>query len=64
MKKCPCGKIPNKLIIIGSNQKWSLCCGDCCENWFIEFYSDYLNDNDPKLKEIAEKAWNETPRQS
>ena len=63
LKKCPCGDTPTELFINGSDRdKWMLVSGTCCDEWFIDFRSNYLKLDDPELMKLAIIAWNETPR--
>jgi hypothetical protein len=61
LKSCPCGKIPETLVINDENLiLWSLVCGDCCHSWHIEFKSDYATGDELMSKAID--AWNNAPR--
>ena len=63
LKKCPCGKTPNKLgINPGLGFKWAYTMGDCCNHWEVEFRANYFPPDDAKCMENAIKAWNEAPR--
>ena len=56
LKKCPCGKVPDRLLVC-INQKYHRVCGDCCGFWEIEFRDDHYKSN-----EKAIEAWNIAPR--
>lgn len=61
LKPCPCGKTPDRLLINDENpQKWSFVCGDCCNEWHVEFRSNYAVDDD--LMYMAIESWNNIPR--
>ena len=64
LKPCPCGKTPKKLIISDAGQggKWAYVGGDCCEDWEIEFRTDYYALDDPKCERLAIQCWNEAER--
>lgn len=62
LKKCPCGDIPESLLIEeGSSCKYSFTCGMCCNEWSVEFRTTYTNDED-KLMSLAIDAWNSAKR--
>ena len=63
--RCPCGKIPEKLIITETDQspKWRICACDQCGEWMIEFRSGY-SDSEKEIMEKAIKEWNAAPRNS
>ncbi len=62
LKKCPCGQIPKDLLIeTGSSCKYSFACGDCCNEWSVEFRTTYTND-DSELEKLASIAWNSAAR--
>jgi hypothetical protein len=62
-KKCPCGQIPDHLIIVdGECAKWAYVSGSCCNEWKVEFRTQYFAlDSDECLK-LATEAWQEAPR--
>jgi hypothetical protein len=63
LQPCFCGRIPKRLCISeGHSCKYSFASGDCCGEWMIEFRTEYRRDDDPKLLELAAKAWNAAPR--
>ncbi len=62
-KICPCGEIPDDIIIVeGSCSKWAFATGSCCGEWHIEFRTSYEELESVKCKEYATRAWNEAPR--
>ena len=63
LKKCPCGKTPNGLLIEeGSTSRWGYAYGDCCSEWMIEFRSVNNNPMSPESYDMAVKYWNDSPR--
>ena len=63
LKQCPCGETPKTLLVVrGDTCKWAFVTGGCCNEWHIEFRSNYLDIESPELMVRAEKAWNEAPR--
>jgi len=64
LKRCPCGKIPEKLQIYqhGFSSKYAQVYGSCCGFWETEFWLNYLDPNSPEALKQAEKEWNNTPR--
>lgn len=60
LKECPCGETPNRIHIYNEDCKYAHAAGDCCEDWIIEFRSDYANG--VQLEKLAIKAWNDTSR--
>lgn len=62
LKPCPCGQTPTTLQLFGAPpQKYTMAAGDCCNEWIIEFRSQYERD-DAKLQDLAAKAWNAMQR--
>jgi hypothetical protein len=61
LKRCPCGKIPKKLLIIETQEspKWKNCFGNCCAEWGIDFRAAVENKDE---MELAIEAWNNAPR--
>lgn len=64
LKPCPCGKIPEALIIVenGQGAKWAVASGDCCGEWMIEFRTHYNKFGSKECRDLANAAWNEAPR--
>jgi len=64
LKRCPCGSDPVKLCIIDAGQggKYAYATGPCCNEWHVEFRTDYENLESDKCMELAIKAWNSSPR--
>ena len=64
LAKCPCGAAPDKLSIqdAGQGGKWALVSGSCCDEWSIEFRTDYHAPDGETCKTLAEAAWNQAPR--
>ena len=62
---CPCGKTPTAILIDreSNHSKWAFAYGDCCGQWYIQFQAGYLDDDSPELKQAAQIAWNNTPRE-
>ena len=64
LKGCPCGKVPEALVIEGQNrQKWQHVAGTCCGTWEVEFRTSYYPNGSPELMELAIAAWNDAPRE-
>ncbi len=61
LKPCPCGEVPKYLCITGEGTKWATASGNCCNEWNIEFRSEY-NYYGRVLTKLATKAWDSTPR--
>ena len=63
LKPCPCGETPDTLHIVDNGQggKWANASGSCCNEWSIEFRTQYFKDGDALL-ELATERWNEAPR--
>jgi hypothetical protein len=62
---CPCGKTPTALNLYAGHVagKYACASGNCCDEWFVEFRANYMQLAwDGALKDIATKAWNESPR--
>ncbi len=62
LKHCPCGKTPEYLLIDRYGSKWAFVCGNCCNEWHIEFRLQYNNSDSPEGMKLAIEAWNESPR--
>lgn len=64
LKECPCGKTPKELVIYESSStcKYYWVGGDCCNDWHIEFRTDYHDADSPECMELAIRAWNDAPR--
>ena len=62
LAKCPCGQRPTELCINGDREKWSHVSGNCCDEWSVEFRSEWYRNDDPELMELAIKAWNKAQR--
>lgn len=61
---CPCGQIPEDLIIeVAERAKYGLVMGDCCGAWSVEFRNGYQKDPDVTNR-LAATAWNSAPRAS
>lgn len=63
-KKCPCGKIPEQLVITGEHHtpKYATVHGDCCGEWSIEFRNNYLPLDSHGCMKEAKEAWNDAKR--
>jgi hypothetical protein len=60
--KCPCGDNPTDLMInLPQGSKYGTVQGNCCGIWGKEFFAGYPK-SDQHLIQIAEKAWEESPR--
>lgn len=62
--RCPCGKIPESLCITssGSSTKWASVYGSCCDEWMVEFKSNYHDHDSAECIALAISAWNDAPR--
>ena len=65
LKKCPCGKVPERLIITDAGQggKWAYAYGDCCSTWEIEFRTGYYALDSDECMRAAIAFWNDAPRE-
>jgi len=65
LRPCPCGETPEALTLVeGSSCKWAFVSGNCCNEWLIEFRTDYCNldASEPEIEERMIAAWNNAPR--
>lgn len=64
LKPCPCGKIPERLIVHAEHScpKWAWVTGSCCDGWGLEFRNDYAWAGTPEQMEKATEAWNTMER--
>ena len=63
LNKCPCGEIPDELHIIeGNSFKWAWVSGSCCNEWSIEFRTEYNDIGSDKCMESAITVWNGATR--
>lgn len=62
LNKCPCGKIPNFLLISDNGAKWAYVYGDCCAEWHVEFRTLYNPTDSNECMELAIEAWNQATR--
>ncbi len=62
LKSCPCGQTPKKLFISENGSKWAYACGDCCNEWHIEFRTFYKPIDSDECMKLAIEAWNITSR--
>lgn len=59
---CPCGEVPNGLIMECSERaKFGRAAGQCCGSWYVEYFNRFEGDQN-KMLVNAVKAWNESPR--
>jgi hypothetical protein len=61
LNPCPCGKTPTKLCLCDAGQggKWANVSGDCCNEWTLEFRTEYNALDSEKCIELATERWNE-----
>ena len=61
---CPCGVVPTLLYIADTNHggKWAEVYGNCCNEWKIEFRTEYNDIGSEKCMELAKEAWNDAHR--
>lgn len=65
LARCPCGEVPEELILReGESLKYAFAAGGCCDEWHIEFRTNYIPLESPQGKALAETAWNKAPRNS
>lgn len=63
LQPCPCGEVPDRLDIIShGSAKWAWVYGACCSEWHIEFRTNYHPLESDECAELAEQAWNDSPR--
>lgn len=62
LKPCPCGEIPNSLLVADNGAKWAYAYGDCCNEWHIEFRTMYHPIESEECIALAIEAWNEAKR--
>ena len=62
LKACFCGEIPESLHLEDNGCKWAFASGSCCNEWSIEFRTNYYKLDSTEIKELAAKAWNESKR--
>lgn len=58
LKPCPCGKIPDILLISDNGVKWAYVFGDCCNEWHVEFRTAYNSIESDECMVLAVEAWN------
>lgn len=59
---CPCGKIPEKLILeMNQESKVARAVGGCCGSWAIEFLRGFETEPEAILDK-AHAAWDAAPR--
>lgn len=62
LEPCPCGKIPEGLMIeMQERAKYGRVMGNCCTEWAVEFRNGYSEDQERTLVK-AQQAWNAAPR--
>lgn len=59
---CPCGQFPKELHISGEGSKWAFVSGDCCDEWFVEFRTQYHKHDSPECMKLAIIEWNRAQR--
>ena len=64
LKKCPCGETPMELHISDAGQggKWATVSGACCDEWMIEFRTNYHDLDTDECMDLAIDAWNGAAR--
>lgn len=58
LKPCPCGEIPESLLVVDNGSKWAYVCGNCCNEWHIEFRTMYHPIESEECMKLAVEAWN------
>lgn len=63
---CPCGGQVKSLHITDAGQggKFAFVSGDCCDEWMIEFRTNYAALDSDACKKLAWAAWNNAPRKA
>lgn len=61
---CPCGQTPTDVHIMDAAQggKWAFVLPNCCDEWTIEFRTNYAALHTTECKRLAVEAWNSAPR--
>jgi len=61
---CPCGQTPTDIIIQqgGEGCKYALVCGNCCNEWMVEFRTGYHELDTAECRALALAEWNAAPR--
>ena len=62
LRKCACGEMPLNLSINEGHHGMGLAVPSCCKAWQVGFDMEGLDWDDPRLMELAQKAWNDAPR--
>lgn len=62
LNKCPCGQIPDSLLIVDNGVKWAFATGNCCNEWHIEFRTRYNKIDSDECMKLAKEAWNNATR--
>ena len=64
LNKCPCGQVPNALLIDeGSTLKWAWAYGSCCNDWAVEFRTDNYTPDSSESMENAIRVWSAANRE-
>lgn len=61
---CPCGKTPERLVVIGRDYAPQLAyaSGDCCGDWSVEVRNHYAEIGSAECDRRAREAWNAAQR--
>jgi hypothetical protein len=63
LKPCPCGKVPEKLIISeGNTYRWRQISGSCCGEWEIESQRIPYQATETEVYELCAETWNQATR--
>jgi hypothetical protein len=63
LKRCPCGEVPESVSAEESNNsKYAYAMPSCCNEWMIEFRTNYKPLDSAECIALAESAWNDAPR--
>jgi len=64
LARCPCGQTPESLHLADAGQggKYALVCGSCCDEWLIEFRTNYKPIDSGECLALATVAWNSASR--
>ncbi len=63
LKVCPCGKIPDKLLLSHPHVgPYAYVVGSCCADWHVEFHTRRYDFQTSECLDYATKAWNNAKR--
>jgi len=63
LRRCPCGEVPTAIGINNySDAKYMFAVPNCCDEWLIEFRTNYHPADTEECLALAVEAWNNAPR--